>query len=118
MTVARGWHSAADMDRPPRPVNAAPRPPRNSRGRALALAALLALPLLALPGCSVFQAPTVQRGNRITEEQLKEITPGVQTRQDVQAVLGSPTPDQHLQRRHMVLHQQQDPAAARAVRCR
>jgi outer membrane protein assembly factor BamE (lipoprotein component of BamABCDE complex) len=79
------------MDRPPRPVNAPPRPPRDSRGRALALAALLALPLFALPGCSVFQAPTVQRGNRITEEQLKEITPGVQTRQDVQAVLGSPT---------------------------
>jgi outer membrane protein assembly factor BamE (lipoprotein component of BamABCDE complex) len=79
------------MDRPPRPVNAPPRPPRDSRGWALALAALLALPLLALPGCSFFQAPTVQRGNRITEEQLKEITPGVQTRQDVQAVLGSPT---------------------------
>jgi outer membrane protein assembly factor BamE (lipoprotein component of BamABCDE complex) len=74
------------MDRPSRPVNAPSRPPRAPRGAVLALAAIL-----ALPGCSFFQAPTVQRGNRITEEQLKEITPGVQTRQDVQAVLGSPT---------------------------
>lgn len=74
------------MDRPSRLVNAPPRPLRASRGAALALVALL-----ALPGCSFFQAPTIQRGNRITEEQLKEITPGVQTRQDVQAVLGSPT---------------------------
>ncbi|MFC7477644.1 outer membrane protein assembly factor BamE [Dankookia sp. GCM10030260] len=74
------------MDRPSRPVNAPPRRPRASRGTALVLVALL-----ALPGCSFFQAPTIQRGNRITDEQLSEITPGVQTRQDVQAVLGSPT---------------------------
>ena len=74
------------MDRPPRPVNAPPRRPRALRGAGLAI-----LAMLALPGCSFFQAPTIQRGNRITDEQLKEITPGVQTRQDVQAVLGSPT---------------------------
>jgi outer membrane protein assembly factor BamE (lipoprotein component of BamABCDE complex) len=72
------------MDRPCHPVNrpAAPR----LRAAALALGVLL-----ALPGCSVFDAPVVQRGNRVTEDQLKEITPGVQTRQDVQALLGSPT---------------------------
>lgn len=74
------------MDRPSCPVNAPPRRPCAPRGAALALAALL-----ALPGCSFFQAPTIQRGNRVTEDQLREITPGVQTRQDVQAVLGSPT---------------------------
>ena len=74
------------MVRPSRPVNAPPHRPHAARGAALLLAALL-----ALPGCSFFQAPTVQRGNRVTEEQLKEITPGVQTRQDVQALLGSPT---------------------------
>lgn len=74
------------MDRPSRPVNAPPRRPHASCAAALALAVLL-----ALPACSVFQAPTIQRGNRITEDQLKEITPGVQTKQDVQALLGSPT---------------------------
>ena len=64
------------------------------RRRAAALASSLVLTcglMLSLPGCSLFQAPTIQRGNRITEDQLKEITPGVQTRQDVQALLGSPT---------------------------
>jgi outer membrane protein assembly factor BamE (lipoprotein component of BamABCDE complex) len=65
------------MDRPTRTVNAA---------RALALGAML-----LLPGCSVFDSPTVQRGNRVTDEMLAQITPGVQTRQDVQALLGSPT---------------------------
>lgn len=48
------------------------------------------LPLL-LAACSVFQAPVVQRGNRVTPDQLAEITPGVQTKADVRAVLGSPT---------------------------
>jgi outer membrane protein assembly factor BamE (lipoprotein component of BamABCDE complex) len=54
-------------------------------------AAALALGTLLLAGCSFFEAPVVQRGNRITEDQLREITPGVQTRADVQALLGSPT---------------------------
>jgi outer membrane protein assembly factor BamE (lipoprotein component of BamABCDE complex) len=67
------------MDRPCRLVNAWPRLP------VLALAGAL------LAGCSVFQAPTIQRGNRLTEEQLKDILPGVQTRNDVQTLLGSPT---------------------------
>lgn len=72
------------MDRPCRPVNAAPRAGRGTLP--------LVLPLLVgLAGCSLVQAPAVQRGNRITEEQLKEITPGVQTRNDVQTLLGSPT---------------------------
>ncbi|HYI82489.1 MAG TPA: outer membrane protein assembly factor BamE [Acetobacteraceae bacterium] len=51
---------------------------------------LIALPLL-LGACSFFQAPLVQRGNRVTADQLGEITPGVQTKADVRAVLGSPT---------------------------
>lgn len=54
--------------------------------------ALFALPLaLTLAACSVFDAPVVQRGNRITADQLSEITPGVQTKADVRTVLGSPT---------------------------
>ncbi|MDO9707722.1 outer membrane protein assembly factor BamE [Paracraurococcus lichenis] len=74
------------MDRPLRPVNAPAHRPTAARGAVLALAALL-----ALPACSFFEAPVIQRGNRVTEDQLREITPGVQTRQDVQALLGSPT---------------------------
>ena len=52
--------------------------------------ALLAL-ALSLGASSFFQAPLVQRGNRITADQLGEITPGVQTKADVRTVLGSPT---------------------------
>jgi outer membrane protein assembly factor BamE (lipoprotein component of BamABCDE complex) len=74
------------MDRPFRPVNATP--PRRPSLRLSALA----LPLLLLASaCSIFEAPTIQRGNRVTEDQLREITPGVQTKADVQALLGSPT---------------------------
>lgn len=64
------------------------------------LAAVLALPALA--GCAylppmperprdVFTTPIVNRGHAVTEEQLAQITQGVSTRADVQAVLGSPS---------------------------
>jgi outer membrane protein assembly factor BamE (lipoprotein component of BamABCDE complex) len=89
--AAARWHSAADMDRPTRPVNAPSHRSPASRGAAQAFAGLALAGLLLLPGCSFFQAPQVQRGNRVTEEQLQEITPGVQTRKDVEALLGSPT---------------------------
>lgn len=62
--------------------------PRMAKGSLRAC--LLLLPLLA-GGCSFFQAPVVQRGNRITADQIAEITPGVQTKADVRTVLGSPT---------------------------
>jgi outer membrane protein assembly factor BamE (lipoprotein component of BamABCDE complex) len=52
--------------------------------------ALIGLSLLT-GACSFFQAPLVQRGNRVTGDQLSEITPGVQTKADVRTVLGSPT---------------------------
>lgn len=62
--------------------------------------ALLALPTLA--GCSympplperprdVFTTPIVNRGHAVTEDQIAQITPGVSTRADVQALLGSPS---------------------------
>jgi outer membrane protein assembly factor BamE (lipoprotein component of BamABCDE complex) len=35
--------------------------------------------------------PPVERGNRVDAERLQQITPGVQTRNDVEALLGSPT---------------------------
>jgi outer membrane protein assembly factor BamE (lipoprotein component of BamABCDE complex) len=51
----------------------------------------LVLASALLGACSFFDAPVVQRGNRVTADQLREITPGVQTKADVRAVLGSPT---------------------------
>jgi outer membrane protein assembly factor BamE (lipoprotein component of BamABCDE complex) len=67
----------------PRPVNATPRRPRRT-------VPVLALSL-ALAGCSLFESPTTLRGNRVDEDQLAQITPGVQTRADVLALLGSPS---------------------------
>lgn len=58
------------------------------RARAALLALILAVPVA---GCSLFQAPPVQRGNRADPELLSQLTPGVQTQADVQALLGSPT---------------------------
>lgn len=85
------------MARHSRPVNAAPCPAAASRRPGGALAAAMrtggaaALSLLLVAGCSFFEAPPVQRGNRVDPEDLAQITPGVQTRQDVQALLGSPS---------------------------
>lgn len=67
------------MARPVRPVN-----------RPLRITAALGLAVW-LGACSFFQAAPIPRGNRIDEEQLSQITPGVQTRRDVQALLGSPS---------------------------
>lgn len=67
--------------------------------------AILALPLLALPllgGCAwlppapemprdVFTTPVVNRGHAVSEDQLAQITPGVSSRADVTALLGSPS---------------------------
>ncbi len=72
------------MERPARTVNAMPHPLR------LRLAASLAL-ALALGGCSVFDAPRISRGHRLSEEQLTQLVPGVQGRADVQTLLGTPS---------------------------
>lgn len=70
-----------------------------------ALVNIRALALLALPalgGCAylpplperpreVFTTPVVNRGHAVTDDQLSQITQGVSTRADVQAVLGSPS---------------------------
>ena len=52
--------------------------------------ALLAL-LLTLPACSIVEAPRQVRGNRIDQDQLKELTVGTSTRADAASLLGTPT---------------------------
>jgi outer membrane protein assembly factor BamE (lipoprotein component of BamABCDE complex) len=70
-----------DMARHPRSVNA-------SRLAPLVL-------LLALGGCGWLSErigpDPIPRGNRVDAERLSQITPGVQTRSDVEALLGSPS---------------------------
>jgi outer membrane protein assembly factor BamE (lipoprotein component of BamABCDE complex) len=46
---------------------------------------------LLLGGCSVFEAPPVLRGNRADPEVIAQLSPGVQTKADVRALLGSPS---------------------------
>jgi len=60
-------------------------------GRRVGPPALLLGATLLLGACSVFAAPRELRGNRVDPEQLREITPGVQTKQDVVALIGSPS---------------------------
>jgi outer membrane protein assembly factor BamE (lipoprotein component of BamABCDE complex) len=75
-----------DPQRPP--VNAClPRPRRRLGGLVLALAAMVAV----LPGCSIFEAPIIQRGHRVSSDMIADIKTGVHTRSDVQALIGSPT---------------------------
>lgn len=58
--------------------------------RARLASGLAALGLL-LAGCSVFEAPPVLRGNRADPELIAQLSPGVQTKADVRALLGSPS---------------------------
>jgi outer membrane protein assembly factor BamE (lipoprotein component of BamABCDE complex) len=77
---------APEMARHPAPVNSSRRVRRP--------AAVLALVLALGGGCSyvpLFDAPRVARGNAPEPEQLSQIVPGVQTRADVAALLGSPS---------------------------
>jgi outer membrane protein assembly factor BamE (lipoprotein component of BamABCDE complex) len=79
---ADGVYRFRDMARQTRSVNAS---------RFLPLVAML----LALSGCGwvtdTFGPDPVMRGNRVDPEKLAQITPGVQTRSDVEALLGSPS---------------------------
>jgi outer membrane protein assembly factor BamE (lipoprotein component of BamABCDE complex) len=78
-----------------------------ARGRAAAAGgpALLALAALTLAGCSylptaavqgvpgagLFDSPRQFRGHAVSEEQIGQLTPGVSSRTDVEALLGSPS---------------------------
>ncbi len=70
------WHRGGDMAPTPHRVNLR--------------AALLALPL-ALAGCGFFSAPPEPRGNRAEADVLRDVTPGVASRNDVRSLLGSPS---------------------------
>ncbi len=113
------WQSGMQMDCIPAPVNPTLRGawPRGiwapvtsdtpssdmsrRQPRLRARAALLAL-ALALPaaGCSIFEAPPVQRGNKADPDLLAQLSPGVQTQADVQALLGPPSATGTFDRNH------------------
>jgi outer membrane protein assembly factor BamE (lipoprotein component of BamABCDE complex) len=46
---------------------------------------------LLLPSCGWLMPAPTMRGNKVDPEQLKELTPGISTKADVTAVIGSPT---------------------------
>ena len=77
------------------PHGSCPPPGQRSFGVAVAAPRRAAGPcasaLLTAPGCSIFRSPVIARGNRPSAEQIKDISVGVHTRSDVQALLGSPT---------------------------
>lgn len=54
-----------------------------------AVAALAAL--LLLPGCAVFSDSPHYRGIAVSQHDLNELTPGISSQADAQAVLGPPT---------------------------
>ncbi|WP_439597606.1 outer membrane protein assembly factor BamE [Falsiroseomonas sp.] len=61
----------------------------------LALAALMATAgcswMPSVPGASLFESPRQLRGHAVEEEALAQITPGVSSRADVEALIGSPS---------------------------
>ena len=52
---------------------------------------MLLLGCMLVGGCSVFEAQSQLRGNHVDADQLKELVPGTSTRNDVTALIGSPT---------------------------
>ncbi len=57
----------------------------------LPMFALLCASLLALPGCAVFSDEPHYRGIAVTQHDLNELTPGISSQDDAQALLGPPT---------------------------
>jgi outer membrane protein assembly factor BamE (lipoprotein component of BamABCDE complex) len=51
----------------------------------------LVLAVLPVAGCGFFAAQSQVRGNRVTNDELAELVPGVSTRTDVASLLGTPT---------------------------
>jgi outer membrane protein assembly factor BamE (lipoprotein component of BamABCDE complex) len=84
----------------PAPVAARSRPARFAlAGVALALLGacsyvpeMPSLPSMpALPGADIFESPRQLRGHLLEDDDLGQVVPGVSSRRDVEAVLGSPS---------------------------
>jgi outer membrane protein assembly factor BamE (lipoprotein component of BamABCDE complex) len=101
--AAAQWHSA-HMERTPPMVNAVREAAVPARPRGARLLAAAAVAVLGLGACSylpagpnlprlneIWSSPSQVRGHFVQAEDLTQITPGVSTRNDVQAALGSPT---------------------------
>jgi outer membrane protein assembly factor BamE (lipoprotein component of BamABCDE complex) len=58
--------------------------------RLVRLCAAVAL-CLSITACGWLMPPPQTRGNKVSEEQLKELVPGTSTKADVTALVGSPT---------------------------
>ncbi len=54
-------------------------------------APFLLLAITLLSACSWLEYPPQTRGNKVTDDQLKELIPGTSTRADVSSLLGTPT---------------------------
>ena len=52
---------------------------------------LLLISCLLLSSCAWLMPPPQLRGNKVDPESMKELTPGVSTKADVSAIIGSPT---------------------------
>jgi outer membrane protein assembly factor BamE (lipoprotein component of BamABCDE complex) len=52
---------------------------------------LMLVSCLILSSCGWLMPPPQVRGNKVDPEQLKELTPGISSKADVTAVIGSPT---------------------------
>jgi outer membrane protein assembly factor BamE (lipoprotein component of BamABCDE complex) len=52
---------------------------------------LLLFAMLGLPGCAIFSDSPHYRGFAVSDNDLKQLTPGVSQQADVQALLGPPT---------------------------
>ncbi|WP_206935200.1 outer membrane protein assembly factor BamE [Roseococcus thiosulfatophilus] len=77
------------MVRPLRMVNL--RPALAGLAAGLLLTGCSYLPPLPERPRDVFTTPAINRGHAVTADQLRQVTPGVSTRADVQAALGSPS---------------------------
>ncbi len=69
------------MSKPNRPTARLPGSPRS----------LLLVACLLLSSCGWLMPPPQVRGNKVDPDALKELVPGVSTKADVSAVIGSPT---------------------------
>jgi outer membrane protein assembly factor BamE (lipoprotein component of BamABCDE complex) len=58
--------------------------------------------LLALPGCALFADAPHYRGIAVTQHDLNELTPGISSQDDAQALLGPPTFQEQFQANNWV----------------